>query len=154
MCIQTLPGPTLHKARPPGQAPAAQASGAQQKPGKGLFWEGAAPCQGLAGRRELIIFKRLSEHLLVDTRAKQRLCPTCCAEQQAACSACRAAHKINFQQLLVLWPKNLTWCVHKAEQSYRTPTAAAAPNAFKNLRNLVQTPLKRQQKAISGGLCP
>lgn len=87
-----------------------------------------------------MIFKRLSKHLLVDTRAKQRLCPTCCAEQQAACSGCRAAQKINFQQLLVLWPKNTTSCVHKAEQSYRTPTAAA-PNALKGPWNLIQTPL-------------
>lgn len=42
----------------------------------------------------------------VDTRAGQRLCLTCWAEQRAACSGCRAAQKMNSQQLFVLWPQN------------------------------------------------
>lgn len=143
MCIQTFLTPTLHECMTSRQSPvAAHASGAQQAPTEERKWFGKehAPCRGLASRRELIIFKLLSKHLLVDMRAKRRLCLTCCAAQRAACSGCRAAQKINFQQLFVLWPKNPTLHVNKPEESYRTPTAAA-PNVFEGPRNLIQTPL-------------
>ena len=99
MCIKTFLGSTLQTqvCVLPGKVPQQLTSLGHSRPNIGerkLFGNKYAPCQWLASRRELIIFKLLPKHLLVDTRAKRTLwLRLLCRNSGAAFYDCRAAHR-------------------------------------------------------------